>query len=111
MGESKERLIFKISPLSFYQVNPQQTEKLYETAVEFADLSAADTVWDLYCGIGTLSLFLAKKAGQVKGVEIVPDAVRDAKENAVLNGVLNAEFFCGKAEEIFPDYMKSLRGR
>lgn len=93
---------YKISPLSFYQVNPVQTEKLYETALEYADLKGNETVWDLYCGIGTISLFLAKKAGKVYGVEIVPEAIADAKENARLNGIRNAEFFVGKAKEVLP---------
>lgn len=93
---------FKISPLSFYQVNPVQTEKLYSIALDFAGLSGKETVWDLYCGIGTISLFLARKAKQVYGVEIVPQAIEDAKANAKLNGIGNAEFFVGKAEEILP---------
>ena len=70
---------YQISPMSFYQVNPVQTEKLYRIALEYAGLTGNETVWDLYCGIGTISLFLAKKAKRVFGVEIVPDAVRDAK--------------------------------
>lgn len=94
---------YHISPLSFYQVNPQQTEKLYRTALEFAGLSGSETVWDLYCGIGTISLFLAQKAGQVYGVEIIPDAIRDARENAALNGLTNVEFYVGKAEEVLPE--------
>lgn len=93
---------FKISPLSFYQVNPVQTEKLYSIALDFAGLSGKETVWDLYCGIGTISLFLARKAKQVYGVEIVPQAIEDAKANAKINGIGNAEFFVGKAEEILP---------
>lgn len=94
---------YQISPLSFYQVNPVQTRKLYETALEFADLKGNETVWDLYCGIGTISLFLAQKAGQVYGVEIVPAAIEDAKRNAELNGCKNVEFFVGKAEEVLPE--------
>ena len=93
---------YRISPLSFYQVNPVQTRRLYETALEYADLKGSETVWDLYCGIGTISLFLAGKAGQVYGVEIVPEAIEDARENARLNGITNAEFFVGKAEEVLP---------
>lgn len=96
-------LTFKISPLSFYQVNPAQTEKLYSLAVEYAGLTGSETVWDLYCGIGTISLFMAKKAKQVYGVEIVPQAIADARENAVLNKISNAEFFVGKAEEVLPE--------
>lgn len=99
-------ITYKISPLSFYQVNPVQTKKLYETALEYADLQENETVWDLYCGIGTISLFLAKKAGKVYGVEIVPEAIKDAKENARLNGIQNAEFFVGKAEEVLPQKFK-----
>ncbi len=94
---------FRISPLSFYQVNPRQTEKLYGKALEYAGLTGNETVWDLYCGIGTISLFLAQKAKQVYGVEIVPEAIRDAKQNAELNGFTNAEFFVGKAEEVLPE--------
>ncbi|MFR2646794.1 MAG: 23S rRNA (uracil(1939)-C(5))-methyltransferase RlmD, partial [Blautia coccoides] len=93
---------YQISPLSFYQVNPVQTVKIYETALEYAGLTGKETVWDLYCGIGTISLFLAQKAKQVYGVEIVPAAIEDAKRNAELNGIENAEFFVGKAEEVLP---------
>ena len=95
---------YQISPLSFYQVNPVQTEKLYGLALEYADLKGDETVWDLYCGIGTISLFLAQKAKQVYGVEIVPQAIDDAKENAKINQIDNAEFFVGKAEEVLPEY-------
>ena len=91
---------FRISPLSFYQVNPVQTEKLYGTALEYAGLSESETVWDMYCGIGTISLFIAKKAGKVLGVEIVPDAINDAKINAEINGVDNVTFLCGAAEDV-----------
>jgi len=93
---------YRISPLSFYQVNPMQTEKLYKVALEYAGLSGNEVVWDLYCGIGTISLFLAQQAKQVYGVEIVADAIRDARENARLNGMENVEFFVGKAEEVLP---------
>ena len=96
-------IVYQISPLSFYQVNPVQTKKLYETALEYADLKGEETVWDLYCGIGTISLFLAQKAKQVYGVEIVPQAIEDAKRNAKLNGIENAEFYVGKAEEVLPE--------
>ena len=95
-------VVFRISPLSFYQVNPIQTKKLYGQALEYAGLTGEETVWDLYCGIGTISLFLAKKAKKVYGVEIVPEAIADAKENAARNGITNAEFFVGKAEEVLP---------
>lgn len=95
-------VVFRISPLSFYQVNPVQTKKLYGQALEYAGLTGEETVWDLYCGIGTISLFLAKKAKKVYGVEIVPEAIADAKENAARNGITNAEFYVGKAEEVLP---------
>ena len=94
---------YQISPLSFYQVNPVQTEKLYGTALEFAGLTGKETVWDLYCGIGTISLFLAQQAGRVYGVEIVPEAIGDARRNAAQNGLNNAEFYVGKAEEVLPE--------
>jgi 23S rRNA (uracil1939-C5)-methyltransferase len=103
-----QQLTFKISPLSFYQVNPVQTEKLYSLALQYAGLTGKETVWDLYCGIGTISLFLAAKAKQVYGVEIVPQAIEDARENAVRNGITNAEFFVGKAEEVLPEYYEKM---
>ena len=102
IGEIK----YQISPLSFYQVNPVQTEKLYGLALDYAGLTGNETVWDLYCGIGTISLFLAKKAKQVYGVEIVPQAIDDAKNNAKINDITNAEFYVGKAEEVLPEYYK-----
>lgn len=95
---------FEISPLAFYQVNPVQTVKLYQTALEYAGLTGKETVWDLYCGIGTISLFLAKSALHVKGVEIIPEAIENARNNAKLNAIDNAEFFVGKAEEVLPAY-------
>jgi len=97
---------YQISPLSFYQVNPVQTEVLYGQALEYAGLSGNETVWDVYCGIGTISLFLAQKAKKVYGVEIVPQAIEDAKKNAAINGFDNAEFFVGKAEDVLPQYYK-----
>lgn len=99
IGEIK----YRISPLSFFQVNPVQTKKLYEKALEYAGLTGNEVVWDLYCGIGTISLFLAQRAKQVYGVEIVPAAIEDAKNNAKINGITNAEFFVGKAEEVLPE--------
>lgn len=99
---TERELVFFISPLSFYQVNPVQTEKLYSLALEYAGLTGQETVWDLYCGIGTISLFLAGSAKKVYGVEMVPQAIRDARENAARNGIHNAEFFVGKAEEVLP---------
>ena len=97
-------LKFHISPLSFYQVNPFQTEKLYSLALEYAGLTGHETVWDLYCGIGTISLFLAEKAKRVYGIEIIPQAIEDARENARRNGITNTEFFVGKAEEVLPEF-------
>ena len=94
---------YRISPLSFYQVNPVQTQKLYGTALEYAGLTGEETVWDLYCGIGTISLFLAQKAKKVYGVEIIPQAIDDAHANAKLNHFENVEFFVGKAEEVLPE--------
>lgn len=97
-------IAYHISPQSFYQVNPVQTEKLYSLALDYAGLTGKETVWDLYCGIGTISLFLAQKAGMVYGVEIVPQAIEDARNNAKLNGITNAKFFVGKAEEVLPEF-------
>lgn len=105
---------YQISPLSFFQVNPVQTEKLYKLALEYSglnDVSCSNpsdkVVWDLYCGIGTISLFLAQKAGKVYGVEIVPQAIDDARNNAKINEIENAEFFVGKAEEVLPQYYET----
>ena len=102
---------YQMSPWSFYQVNPQQTWELYSKALEYADLHGEETVWDLYCGIGTISLFLAQKAKFVRGVEIVPAAIEDARRNARLNGIKNAEFYVGKAEEVLPDYYADYAAR
>ena len=96
-------ITFKISPLSFYQVNPVQTERIYSQALKYADLNGDETVWDLYCGIGTISLFLARCAKHVYGVEIVPQAIEDARENAARNGIKNVNFYVGKAEEVLPE--------
>ena len=96
-------ITFKISPLSFYQVNPVQTERIYSQALKYANLNGDETVWDLYCGIGTISLFLARKAKHVYGVEIVPQAITDAKENAVRNDIKNVDFYVGKAEVVLPE--------
>ena len=95
---------FNIGPMSFYQVNPVQTKKLYEKAMEY--VVSGKNVWDLYCGIGTISLFLAKNANHVTGVEIVPQAIDNAKENARINGVDNAEFHVGAAEDLAPELLK-----
>ncbi|WP_374722201.1 23S rRNA (uracil(1939)-C(5))-methyltransferase RlmD [Peribacillus tepidiphilus] len=97
---------FAISARSFYQVNPDQTRVLYEKALEYADLSGNETVIDAYCGIGTISLFLAQKAKKVYGVEIVPEAIEDAQKNAELNGMDNVEFEVGPAEEVIPNWYK-----
>ena len=99
-------LSFSISVPSFYQVNPVQTEKSYGKALEYAALTGEETVWDCYCGIGTISLFLAQKAKQVYGLEIVPEAIENAKENAEKNGLQNAEFFVGAAEEVLPKWVE-----
>ncbi len=95
---------FAISARSFYQVNPEQTKVLYEKALEYANLSGTENVVDAYCGIGTISLFLAQKAKKVFGVEIVPEAIEDAKRNAQLNGISNAEFAVGEAEVVIPKW-------
>ena len=104
--DSKENapkgITFAISPLSFYQVNPIQTEKLYSLALEYAGLTGEETVWDLYCGIGTISLFMAQCAKEVHGVEIVPQAIEDARKNAERNHIENATFYVGKDEEVLP---------
>ncbi len=93
---------YEISPLSFFQVNPVQTARLYQKAIDYAGLSGKETVWDLYCGIGTISLSLSDRAAKVYGVEIVPQAIENAKENAARNNISNAEFFCGSAETLIP---------
>ena len=95
---------FRVSPLSFFQVNSVQMERLYSTALEYAGLTGNENVWDLYCGVGTISLFLARHCAHVYGVEIIPEAIENAKENAALNSITNAEFFTGKAEEVLPEW-------
>lgn len=99
---------FEISPMSFYQVNPVQAEKLYETAVGYADLSGEEEVWDICCGIGTISLCMADKAKYVHGLEIVPEAIEDAKKNAVLNKAENIGFVCAAAEEYLPAHANEI---
>ena len=106
----EDGISFRISPLSFYQVNPEQMERLYAGALEFAGLTGRETVWDLYCGIGTISLFLARSAAKVYGVEIVPQAIEDARDNALRNGIANAEFYTGKTEEVLPRWYEEHRG-
>ena len=96
-------LKFRISAQSFFQVNPVQTRVLYEKALEFAGLTGHETVWDLYCGSGTITLFLARKAEKAYGVEIVPPAIENARINARENGITNAEFYVGKVEEVLPE--------
>ena len=100
-------LRFRISPESFFQVNSEQMEVLYGKALEYAGLTGDETVWDLYSGIGTISLFLAKKARHVYGVEIVPQAVRNARENARLNGITNVTFHEGAVEEVLPAWREA----
>ncbi len=105
-SRTDEILTYAISPLSFYQVNPVQTERMYSQALHYADLHGTETVWDLYCGIGTISLFMARHAKRVIGVEIVEPAVEDAKKNAERNGINNASFYTGKAEEVLPTFYR-----
>ena len=97
-------LSFRISPLSFFQINSVQTEKLYNKALSYAALTGNETVWDLYCGIGTISLFLARSAKHVYGVEIVPQAIANARENAEINSIDNVTFYVGEAEKVLPDF-------
>ena len=106
---AEEAVTFRISPLSFYQVNPEQTQKLYSLAMNYAGLTGKETVWDLYCGVGTISLFMARRAGKVYGVEIIPEAIENAKANAERNGIENAQFYVGKAEEVLPAYVQERR--
>ena len=103
LGEFK----FKISPLSFYQVNPIQAEKLYNIGVEVANISKEDVVFDLYCGIGTISIFMAKYAKKVYGIEIVEEAIKDAKENAKINDIKNCEFIVGDVEKVLDDLINN----
>lgn len=102
MTDTLCQLTFEVSPASFFQVNPVQTEVLYQTALDFADLRPTDRVADIYCGAGTISLMMAKHCARVTGIEIVPQAIENAKENARRNGIANAEFHCGAAEEVLP---------
>ena len=101
--EQTRDCVCNFSPFSFYQVNPIQTEKLYSIALEYAGLTGTETVWDLYCGIGTISLFMARQAKHVYGVEIVDQAITDARKNAARNGIQNVDFYVGKAEEVLPN--------
>lgn len=99
-------ITYRISPHSFFQVNPRMTKHLYETALEFAALTGKETVWDLYCGIGSISLFLAKQARMVYGIEIIPQAVENARENAAENRITNAKFYTGRVEEVLPVFYR-----
>ena len=98
---------FKISPLSFYQVNPVQAEKLYNLGVEMAQITKQDTVFDLYCGIGTITLFMSKYAKKVYGIEIVEEAIKAAKENAKINNIDNTEFYAGDVEVVLDDLINN----
>ena len=102
MEDTIHGLCFSISPLSFFQVNPVQTERLYGLALDYAQLTGEETVVDAYCGAGTISLMLARKAKRVIGIEIVPEAIDNAKENAARNNMTNAEFLVGATEELLP---------
>ena len=97
---------FKISPMSFYQVNPVQTEKLYSKAVEYAKLTGNETIFDLYCGIGTIGIFASDKAKKLYGIETIPEAIKDAEENAKINKISNSEFFVGDVEKVLPELVK-----
>ena len=101
LGEFK----FKISPMSFYQVNPIQTEKLYGKAVEYANLNGNETVFDLYCGIGTIGIFASKNVKNLYGIETIPEAIEDAWQNAKENNLENAEFFVGDVEKALPEFI------
>ena len=98
---------FKISNMSFYQVNPVQTEKLYSKAIEYANLTGKETVFDLYCGIGTIGICSSDKVGQLFGIETIPEAIEDAKENTKINKIENAEFFVGDVENELPEFIKT----
>ena len=100
---------FKISPMSFYQVNPVQTEKLYSKAVEYASLTGGETIYDLYCGIGTIGIFASENVEKIYGIETVEQAIIDAKENAALNNIKNSEFFVGDVEKVLPEFIKETK--
>lgn len=105
--EAHRQVTFHISPLSFYQVNPKQAERLYSLVRYDAKLTGKEIVWDLYCGVGTIGCFLAADAKEVYGVEVIPDAIRDARRNAEENDIHNITFHVGKAEEVVPEYVES----
>ena len=98
---------FKISPLSFYQINPIQTEKLYNLALQAAKLTGKEIVFDLYCGIGTIGIYMANKAKKVYGIEIVEDAIKDAKENCKINNITNAEYYAGDTEKLLTELIEN----
>ncbi len=100
---------FEISPLSFYQVNPVQAEKLYGVAIDYADLSGSEEVYDICCGIGTITICMSDKAGSVHGLEIVPEAIEDAKKNALVNKAANTDFVCAAAEEYLPAHKDEIK--
>ena len=106
MEDTLGGLAFSVSPLSFFQVNPEQTEKLYQLALDYAQLTGSETVVDAYCGAGTISLLLARKAQKVIGIEIVPEAIENARQNAARNGAKNAEFIVGASEEALPQLVR-----
>ncbi len=106
LSDSIENVSFEISPNSFYQVNKEQTYTLYSIARRMANLSGSETVWDLYCGIGTIGQFMANKASKIIGIEIVPEAIENARKNALNNGLNNTEYYCGAAEKIAPELIK-----
>ncbi len=106
--DTLDGLHFEISAASFYQVNPVQTVSLYQKAIDYADIKASDTVLDLYCGIGTISLFAARSAKEVIGVEVIPEAIEDAKRNAKLNDLKNLSFICGDAKDAFSQLNKTV---
>ena len=97
---------FKISAMSFYQVNPIQTEKLYSRAIEYAELTGKETIFDLYCGIGTIGICASKNVKKLYGIETIKDAIEDAKENAKINNITNAEFFDGDVEKVLPEFIE-----
>ncbi len=104
--DSLGNFIFRISPQSFYQVNPIQTEILYEKAIKMAELTGCETVFDLYCGIGTIGIFAANNAKKVFGIEVIPEAIENAKENAKVNSISNCNFTAGEVEKILPNLVK-----
>lgn len=110
INDTIDDLNFTISPETFFQINPIQTEKLYQKAIEYANINKNEICFDIYCGIGTISLMAAKYAKKVYGVEIVEQSIINARENAAINKITNAEFYAGKAEDVMPKlYMQSIK--